>query len=226
MYRANRYQKRRRHQSCLIPERKLSGLCSLHNKCSSVSLDGLSPQTLLWPPLSWGWPTEGASYVSYSLIIWLPTSCAFFFFQIPQLDAGRLWSQVSGGPRTGRSFLYSVYHATCLIKTRSKQHHTEKFKDHISECVTSTIQCLQRKLCHNSSHYTMDHNSTVKYNLRERLGVQKLVWRTKDFFWALFSLQRLAGTPSGPVGISTFLPNKEQGFHVRNWAKALDQLTS
>lgn len=74
-----------------------------------------------------------------------------------------------------RSFLYSIYHATCLIKTRSKQQHTEEFKDHISECITSTIQCLQRKLCHNSNHYTMDHNSTVKHSLTERLGVQKLI---------------------------------------------------
>lgn len=28
------------------------------------------------------------------------------------------------------------------------------------------------------------------------------------------------------MGISTFLPNKEQAFHVRNWASAMDQLTS
>lgn len=74
------------------------------------------------------------------------------------------------------SFLYSIYHTACLIKnTERKQHHTEEFKDHIPECITSTIQCLQRKLCHNSNYYTMDHNSTVKYKLRERLGVQKLV---------------------------------------------------
>lgn len=94
-------------------------------------------------------------------------------------------------------------------------------------CISSTIQCLQRKLCHNSGHYTKDHNRAVKYKLRERLGVQKPVWRTKaDFFFGPFCLQRLAGTQSGPMGISTFLPNKEQGFHVRNWATAMDQLTS
>lgn len=130
------------------------------------------------------------------------------------------------------SFLYSIYQAACLIKnTEGKRHHSEEFKDRIGwesrwVCISSTIQCLQRKLCHNSGHYTKDHNRAVKHKLRERLGVQKPVWRTKADFFGSFCLQRLAGTQSGPMGISTFLPNKEQGFHVRNWATAMDQLTS
>lgn len=130
------------------------------------------------------------------------------------------------------SFLYSIYHAACLIKnTEGKRHHTEEFKDRIGwesrwVYISSTIQCLQRKLCYNSGHYTKDHNRAVKHKLGERLGVQKPVWRTKADFLGSFCLQTLAGTQSGPMGISTFLPNKEQGFHVRNWATAMDQLTS
>lgn len=142
-------------------------------------------------------------------------------FQIPQLDACRLWNQVSGGPRRVGSVHYSFYHTACLIeKTEGKRHHTEEFKDHISKCISSTIQCLQRKLCHNSNYYTIDHNCCVKYKLRERLGVQKL------FFLALFVFKGWLGLKSGPMGISTFLPNKEQGSHVRNWATAMGQLTS
>ncbi len=170
----------------------------------------------------------GVSYVRYSFIIWLPTSCALF----PNPAAWRTQALVSAvrGPTQGW-ILPLLYHTACLIKsTEGKQHHTEEFKDHIAEeateCISSTIQCLQRTRCHNSNHYTMDHNCSVKFQAQKEVRSTKACLKNKRRFFGSFCLQRLAGTQSGPMGISTFLPNKEQGFHVRNWATAMDQLTS
>lgn len=72
----------------------------------------------------------------------------------------------------------------------------------------------------------MDHNHSVKYKLTERLGVQKPVWRTKADFWLFLSSKGWLGPRVGPWGLAHFSQNKEQGFHVRNWATAMDQLTS
>lgn len=140
------------------------------------------------------------------------------FFQIPQLDAHRLWYQVSWGPRrAGWSFLDSIYHTACLMKnTDGKRHHTEEFKERIAEkateSISSTIQCLQRKLCQNSNHYTMDHNRSVKYKLTERLGVQKPVWRTKADFLALFVFKGWLGPRVGPWGLAHFSQTRNKGF--------------
>lgn len=163
---------------------------------------------------------------SLIFIIWLPHHV--LFFQIPQLDAHRLWCQVSGDPRKVVSF-FQLY----LSRRMSNKKHwrqtascREVQRPHGWECISSTIQCLQRKLCHNGNHYIMDHKRSAKYKA-QRLGVQYCVWSTKaDFFVGSFGLQRTAGAQSGPMGISTFLQNKEQGFHVRTWATAMDQLTS
>lgn len=176
------------------------------------------------------------SYVRYSSVIWLPTSCASILNPAAwhtHTCTHRLWYQVSEGPRRVGSLLHISQHMTNKkTATAKKEHHTGEFKGHTgrkaAKYISSTIQCLQRKRCQNSNHYTMDHNCSVKYELRE-VRSTKACLKNKSwffFFFGSFCLQRLAGAQTESMGISTFLPNKEQGFHVRNWAKAMDQLTS
>lgn len=66
------------------------------------------------------------------------------------------------------------------------------------------------------------------YARREKGGPHKSSFEVqKRFFFS--PLSPFKGQPeleSGLMGISTFLPNKEQGFQERNWATAVDQLTS
>lgn len=137
----------------------------------------------------------------------------------PNPAAWRTKSLVSGvGRPTQGWILSSIYCTTCPKKKNKegKQHHTEGFKDHIpekpTECVCSTIQCLQRKLCHNCNHYTMDHNRCVEYKLREKLRVQKLVWRTKADFWALFVFKGWLRARVGPWGLAHFSQTRNKRF--------------
>lgn len=70
---------------------------------------------------------------------------------------------------------------------------------------------------------TMDLSGSAQ-PLRGRRN-KRLSEEQKTNFFPPFCLQSLAAAQSEPVGISTFLPNREQGFRVMNWATATDQLT-
>lgn len=118
----------------------------------------------------------------------------------------------------GTPFLHSSH---CV--SRKKMDRVLEHKDHISECTSSTGQ---RKVCHNSPRYTTDHKSAVKCELGERWPAQKACLKNKRVFFGSFSFKGRPGLQSGLMGISTFLPNKEQGFHVRKRAAAVDQVTS
>lgn len=104
------------------------------------------------------------------------------------------------------------------LRQDAKQHCIDEFKRHLAV----------RFLLYNTSWgvitgRTMEAGSSAQPQRGQRH--KGLFEEQKPNFFPFFCPQSLAAAQSGLVGISTFLPNREQGHRVMNQSTAAAQLT-